>query len=62
MGITSPVKRARTIAKKDGRVVGGGTYEVSADGRTLTTSTRAPAANADGWGTDFEQVIVFDRS
>jgi hypothetical protein len=28
----------------------------------LTTSTRAPATNADGWGIDFEQVIVFDRS
>ena len=51
-----------TVAKQDGRVVGGGTYEVSSDGQTLTTSTRAPAANADGWGTDFEPVIVFDRS
>jgi hypothetical protein len=51
-----------TVAKKDGRIVGSGTYEVSTDGRTLTTSTRAPAANADGWRTDFEQVIVFDRS
>jgi hypothetical protein len=37
-----------TVAKKDGQIVGRGTYEVSADGRTLTVS-------AD------EQVIVMDR-
>jgi hypothetical protein len=37
-----------TVAKKDGKVVGWGTYEVSADGKTMTIS-------AD------EQVIVLDR-
>ena len=37
--------------KKDGEIVGGGTYEVSADGRTLTVSS------ARG-----EQVIVLERS
>lgn len=37
-----------TVAKKDGQVVGRGTYEVSADGKTLTIS-------AD------EQMIVLDR-
>jgi hypothetical protein len=38
-----------TLARKDGRVVGTGTYEVSADGRTLTISGD-------------EQVIVLDRA
>ena len=38
-----------TVAKKDGKVVGWGTYEVSADGNTMTIS-------AD------EQVIVLDRT
>ena len=50
-----------TEAKKAGHVVGGGRYEVSADGKTLTASTRNPSANADGWGTEFDQVIVFHR-
>jgi endonuclease YncB( thermonuclease family) len=51
-----------TVARKDGQVVGGGSYEVSASGKTLTVSTRRPGANADGWSTEFEQVIVFDRA
>jgi hypothetical protein len=51
-----------TVAKKDGHVVGEGTYEISDDGKTLTASARSPSANAGGWRTDFEQVIVFDRS
>jgi hypothetical protein len=46
-----------TVAKKDGQVVGGGTYEVSSDGKTLT----ATVAGIDGAGARFEQVIVFDR-
>jgi len=49
-----------TVAKKDGQVVGRGTYEVSADGTTLTFSTRDPASNADGWKTEFQQVIVLE--
>lgn len=46
-----------TVAKKDGQVVGEATYEVSADGKTLT----ATVAGVDGSGKRFEQVIVFDR-
>ena len=44
-------------AKKDGRVVGKGAYEVSEDGRTLT----ATVEGTDAAGKAFEQVIVFDR-
>jgi len=44
-------------AKKDGRVVGKGTYEVSDDGRTLT----ATVEGTDAAGKPFAQVIVFDR-
>ncbi len=45
-----------TLAKKDGEVIGYGTYEVSSDGSTLTAKV---------WGTDatgerFDQVIVCD--
>ena len=50
-----------TIAKKDGAIVGHGLYEVSADGRTLTVSTRNASANADGWQSEFDQKIVLDR-
>jgi hypothetical protein len=46
-----------TVAKKDGRKVGDGTYEVSSDGKTLT----ATVAGIDAAGARFEQVIVFDR-
>jgi hypothetical protein len=51
-----------TIAKKDGQIVGRGTYEISADGKTLTVSAKDASANAHGWQTDFEQVIVLDRT
>jgi hypothetical protein len=44
-------------AKKDGLVVGKGTYAVSEDGRTLT----ATVEGTDAAGKGFEQVIVFDR-
>jgi hypothetical protein len=47
-----------TVARKDGQVVGDGTYEVSGDGKTLT----ATVAGIDGAGARFEQVIVFDRA
>lgn len=46
-----------TVARKDGQVVGEGTYEVSNDGKTLT----ATIAGTDGAGARFEQVVVFDR-
>jgi hypothetical protein len=47
-----------TVATKDGQTVGKQSYEVSADGDTLTASV---------WGTDasgarFDHVIVFDRN
>jgi len=51
-----------TVGTKDGQVVGRGMYQVSADGKTLTVSTKNASANADGWGTDFEHVIVLDRT
>jgi len=47
-----------TVGKKDGEVIGKGTYEVSADGTMLT----ARVAGIDASGTQFEQVIVFDRA
>ena len=46
-----------TQARKDGQVLGKGTYAVSADGRTLT----ATVAGIDGAGKAFDHVIVFDR-
>lgn len=45
------------VSKKDGHVVGSGSYEVSGDGMTLT----ATVAGTDAAGSRFEQVIVFDR-
>jgi hypothetical protein len=47
-----------TVAKKDGHVVGSGSYAVSQDGTTLT----ATVAGTDAAGARFEQVIVFDRA
>jgi hypothetical protein len=46
-----------TEARKGGRRIGGGTYTVSPDGKTLT----ATVEGIDGAGQPFEQVIVFDR-
>jgi hypothetical protein len=46
-----------TVAKKDGQVIGDGTYEVSSDGKTLT----ATVAGIDKAGAQFEHVVVFDR-
>lgn len=47
-----------TIGKRGADVVGRGTYEVAADGRTLTASV----SGIDAAGAAFEQVIVFDRA
>jgi hypothetical protein len=47
-----------TVARKDGQVVGGGTYEVSSGGDTLT----ATVSGIDASGQPFAQVIVFDRA
>jgi hypothetical protein len=46
-----------TVGKKGDQVTGRGVYEVSADGKTLT----ATVSGTDASGTEFEQVIVFDR-
>jgi hypothetical protein len=46
-----------TVARKDGEPASRGTYEVSADGQTLT----ATVWGTDARGSEFEQVIVFDR-
>ena len=46
-----------TIGKRGDQTLGRGTYEVSADGRTLT----AKVFGTDAQGAAFEQEIVFDR-
>ena len=46
-----------TLAKKDGKLVGQGSYEVSSDGKTLTTRIKG----IDAGGGSFEQVIVLER-
>ncbi len=46
-----------TVFKQDGKVVSEGLYEVSRDGKTLTSKGRGMDASRS----QFEQVIVFDR-
>jgi hypothetical protein len=46
-----------SMGKKDGAVVGHGTYAVSDDGQVMTATVRG----IDAQGAPFEQVIVFDR-
>ena len=46
-----------SVARKDGKVIGEGSYQVSADGKTLSARVKG----IDGSGAPFEQVIVFDR-
>jgi len=46
-----------SVARKDGVVVGRGTYEMSEDGRSLV----AVVSGTDAAGSAFEQRIVFDR-
>jgi hypothetical protein len=46
-----------TVARKDGKPVGQSTYEVSTDGKTLTTRIKG----IDASGGSFEQVIVLER-
>ena len=50
--------RLETIGKRGPETIGRGTYEVSADGRTLT----AQVYGIDAQGAAFEQEIVFDRA
>ena len=47
-----------TEARKNGQVIGRGTYAVSEDGKSLS----ATVAGTDAAGATFEQVIVFDRA
>jgi hypothetical protein len=49
--------RLEIVAKKDGKVAGQSSYEVSSDGKTLTATVKG----MDAKGRPFEQVIVFDR-
>ena len=46
-----------TVYKQDGNVVSESSYEVSRDGKTLTSK----AKGTDATGSQFEQVIVLDR-
>jgi len=46
-----------TVARKDGKVVGQGTYEVSSDGKTLTARIKG----IDASGGSFEQLVVLER-
>lgn len=47
----------QTVAKIGGKTAGESSYEVSAEGKTLT----ATVSGTDASGSRFEQVIVFDR-
>ncbi len=51
-------RRLESSARKDGVVLGRGTYEVDEEGRTLT----ATVSGVDASGKPFDQVIVFDRA
>jgi hypothetical protein len=46
-----------TMGKKDGAIVGHGTYAVADDGQTMTATVRG----VDGQGKPLEQMIVFDK-
>ena len=45
------------LAKKDGKLVGQSSYEVSNDGKTLITRIKG----IDGSGVSFEQLVVLER-
>ena len=55
---TLDARSVRVEARQSEQVVGGGVYQVSDDGRTLT----ATVSGIDASGSAFDQVIVFDRS
>jgi hypothetical protein len=46
-----------SVARKDGKMIGQSTFEVSSDGKTLT----ATITGTDASGAFFEQVIICDR-
>jgi len=54
---TIDARALQVVARKDGAVVGRGTYAVSDDGRTMM----ATMSGIDASGKQFDQVIVFDR-
>ena len=47
----------RSVATRDGEIVGASVYAVSEDGRAMT----ATVSGIDGSGKHFEQIILFDR-
>jgi len=49
------------VARADGAIVGRTVYELSPDAKTLTVSARHASANAAGWQSDYDQVVVFAR-
>jgi len=49
------------VTRLDGQIVGRGTYELSADGKTATFAAHGARDNADGWASDDDQRVVFDR-
>jgi len=50
-------QKLQTVVTQNGKVIGESTFEVSADGKTLTATIKG----ADASGADFEQIIVCDR-
>jgi hypothetical protein len=50
-------QRLETVVTQNGKIIGQSTFEVSADGKTLTALLKG----ADASGADFEQTIVCDR-
>ena len=51
-----------TTATRGGRVVGQGTYEVSADGGTLVIRSKNARQNAEGWASDDDSMVILRRS
>ena len=50
-------QKLQTVVTQNGKVIGESTFEVSADGKTLTATLKG----ADASGANFEQIIVCDR-
>jgi len=50
-------QKLQTVVTQNGKVIGESTFEVSADGKTLTATIKG----ADESGANFEQTIVCDR-
>ena len=50
-------QKLQTVVTQKGKVIGESTYEVSADGKTLTATLKG----VDASGANFEQIIVCDR-